>query len=362
MTPSTLIIAEAGVNHNGSLDLALDLVDAAADCGADMVKFQTFSATALVTADAPRAPYQQANTGNTGSQLEMLERLELSHDAHHALLQRCADRGIRFLSTPFDPDSLAFLANDLDLPMLKLGSSELTNGPLLVDAGRTGKSIILSTGMGTLAEVERALGALAFGYSTGVDESPGESAFQRAWTDAKATNALVKKVTILHCTTSYPTPPEGVNLLAIRTLSDTFGLPVGFSDHTPGIAAAAAAVALGAQVIEKHITLDRTLPGPDHQASLEPDEFAAMVEAIRTVESALGDGVKAPQPCEQPNISIARKSLVAATAIEKGAHFDATNLAVMRPGDGRSPFDYWSLVGQSAKRGYAAGELIDGSE
>jgi N-acetylneuraminate synthase len=362
MTTPTLVIAEAGVNHNGSLDLALDLVDAAAECGADMVKFQTFSAKALVTASAPRAAYQEANTGDAGSQLQMLERLELTRESHHALLERCAARGIRFLSTPFDPGSLAFLAGEMALPVLKLGSSELTNAPLLVDAGRTGRGVILSTGMGTLAEVERALGALAFGYHAPVDAEPNDAAFSDAWSKARDAGSLAEKVTILHCTTAYPTPPDGVNLMAIRTLRDAFGLPVGFSDHTTGTAAAVAAVALGATTVEKHITLDRNLPGPDHKASLEPPAFKALVDGIRTTETAMGDGIKAPLACELPNVPIARKSLVARRAISAGTEFDAGNLVVMRPGDGRSPFDYWSLIGRPAKRDYAPGDLIDASE
>ncbi|MEQ8443916.1 MAG: N-acetylneuraminate synthase [Alphaproteobacteria bacterium] len=362
MTRKTLIIAEAGVNHNGSLDMAVDLVDAAASCGADMVKFQTFSAKALVTASAPRAPYQETNTGDAGSQLEMLERLELDHAAHQALLRRCAEKGIRFLSTPFDPGSLSFLAHDLDLPVIKLGSSELTNGPLLVDAGRTGKSVILSTGMGTLAEVERALGALAFGYSTDAGAAPEGAAFDDAWADAKRNGSLKGKVTVLHCTTAYPTPPDGVNLSAIATMRDAFDLPIGFSDHTPGIAAATAAVALGASAIEKHITLDRTLPGPDHKASLEPDGFAAMVDAIREVEQVMGTGTKQPHACEEPNIPIARKSVVAAADIPEGAKFTPENLVIMRPGTGRDPFDYWPLIGRRAKRDYIAGDLIGETE
>lgn len=356
------IIAEAGVNHNGSLDIALDLVDAAAETGADIVKFQTFSAKSLVSASAPRAEYQKANTGDSGSQLDMLLKMELSKEDHQAIIDRCAENGIAFLSTPFDPGSLQFLAHELDLDLIKLGSSELTNAPLLVDAGRTGKRFILSTGMGTLAEVEQALGALAFGYDAGPDAMPGDGDFEQAWKQANESGALRDKISILQCTTAYPTPPKDANLRAMTVIADHFDLPVGFSDHTNGLAVSTAAVAMGATVIEKHLTLDRNMPGPDHKASLEPTDFRALVDAIRCVEDAFGDGDKKPRDSELPNIAIARKSLHAGQEIAAGDRFSTDNLIVMRPGDGRSPYDYWSLLGKTAKRAYRAGDPIDDEE
>lgn len=358
MTPKVTIIAEAGVNHNGSLDLALDLVDAASDAGADLVKFQTFRAVDLVTASAPRAEYQESNTGDSGSQLEMLQQLELSHEDHYRLIERCKERGIGFLSTPFDPASLDFLVHDLDLPIVKLGSSELTNAPLLVAAGRSGKQFILSTGMGTLDEVEAALGALSFGYNAPLDHVPGGTEFQSAWAEAKSDGSLQNRVSILHCTTAYPTPAESVNLSAISTIRDAFGLPVGFSDHTTGAAAACASIALGARIVEKHITLDKSMPGPDHKASLEPDEFFDLVQSIRFVATALGDGIKKPQVSEEPNMPIARKSLVAAMNIAKGDEFTDKNVVVMRPGTGLSPFEYWDCMGKTSLKSYRVGDVI----
>jgi len=307
---SVYIIAEAGVNHNGSLDMALQLVDAAASTGADAVKFQTFRADRLVKRDAPKAEYQKQTTGTDESQYEMLQRLELPREAHFALLDRCAARGIDFLSTPFDEESLDFLADELGLKTIKLGSGEVTNGPLLLRAARKGVSVILSTGMSTLGEVETALSCLAFGY-TKVDESPSLEAFLATYASDEGREALSRRVTLLHCTTEYPAPFEDVNLRSMLTMERAFALPVGYSDHTEGIAVSVAAVALGASVIEKHFTLDRALPGPDHRASLEPGKLAEMVRSVRQVESALGSGLKAPSPSERMNRKIVRKSLVA---------------------------------------------------
>jgi N-acetylneuraminate synthase len=331
---SVFVIAEAGVNHNGSLDLALELVDVAAAAGADAVKFQTFRAAALATAGAGKAAYQERTTGE-GSQRAMLERLELDEAAHRALADRAEARGIEFMSAPFDHESLDLLVR-LGVRRLKLGSGELTNGPLLEAAARTGLPLILSTGMATLEEVTDAVRLV------------------------RAAGAA--DVTVLHCTTEYPAPPGEVNLRAIATMREALGVPVGYSDHTIGVTVTLAAVALGASVIEKHFTTDRTLPGPDHPASLEPAELAELVSTVRTVEEALGDGVKRPTASELPNLAVARKSLVAASPIAAGEAFTTANVAVKRPGTGISPMRIRDVLSRTASRDYAADELLDVAE
>ena len=334
---SLLIIAEAGVNHNGDLALAKGLIDAAAQAGADLVKFQTFSADRLATAGAAKADYQTQTTGGAESQHTMLRRLELTRDMHLALIDHCRQRAIGFLSTAFDTQSLDLLA-ELGLDRFKIPSGEITNLPYLRHVGRLAapadKSVILSTGMATLGEIEAALDIL---------ETAGTP---RA------------RITVLHCNTEYPTPMGDVNLRAMLTLREAFQVPVGYSDHTPGIEVPIAAVALGATVIEKHLTLDRTLPGPDQQASLEPDEFAAMVRAIRNIQQALGDGIKRPSPSEAKNKPIARKSLVAAVPIRAGEPFTPANITAKRPGTGLSPMRWDEVIGRPATRDFAADELI----
>jgi N-acetylneuraminate synthase len=354
-----MIIAEAGVNHNGSLEAALELVDAAAAARADVVKFQTYMPEEVISSRAPKAEYALRTTDAAESQLDMARRIWLPYEAFHTIAARCRERGIAFLSTPFDLPSLDFLAEGMKLETIKLPSGEITNAPLLLRAARTGRRLIVSTGMASLAEVEAALGVLAFGYTT-PNESPYAAAFPAAFASEKGRAALAAHVTLLHCTTEYPSPAGDANLRAMATLRAAFGLPVGLSDHTKGIAVPVAAVALGASAIEKHFTLSRDLPGPDHKASLEPAELAEMVAAIRDVEAALGDGVKVPRPSEIGNIPIARKSLVARRAIAKGERFDELNLAVKRPGDGVSPMHYWDWLGRVAARDYAADEKIDG--
>jgi N-acetylneuraminate synthase len=358
MRDRVFIIAEAGVNHNGSLEMARQLVDVAASAGADAVKFQTFSADALVTRSARKANYQQQTTDPEESQHSMLRRLELSEASHRQLISQCDARGIQFLSTPFDLQSLSILADRLDRPRIKLGSGEVTNGPLLLAAARTGRRIILSTGMATLEEVKSALGVLAFGYS-GRSEAPSAAVFTAAFEHLESRARLAEKVVLLHCTTEYPAPFEDVNLRAIDTLRSSFGLPVGYSDHTPGIEMAIAAAARGAAVIEKHFTLDRSLPGPDHPASLEPAELDQMVRAVRHVEVALGDGVKAPRPSEIGNMRVARKSIVAARTIAAGELLDNSNLTVKRPGHGISPMNWWKVQGTRARRSYSQDEEIE---
>ncbi len=354
-----IVIAEAGVNHNGSLEAALALVDAAAAAGADVVKFQTFRADALASSSAPKAAYQARLTEPNESQVEMLRRLELSVEAHRAIVAHCAKRSIRFLSSAFDLASLSLLVDELRLDELKLGSGEVTNAPLLLAAARTSCRLILSTGMSSLAEIEQALGVIAFALMNRGNAAPGRAAFARALSEPAAWAALRKRVTLLHCTSEYPAPIADTNLRAMETIRTAFGLTVGYSDHTEGIAISIAAVARGAAVIEKHLTLDRDLPGPDHAASLEPEEFHQLVKAIRTVESAMGNGIKQPTVGELANRIAARKSLITASAIAKGQEFTVENVTVKRPGTGRSPMEYWSTMGIVAERGYAIGEPLD---
>jgi N,N'-diacetyllegionaminate synthase len=330
----TLIIAEAGVNHNGDLQMARRLVDAAAEAGADFVKFQTFKADRLVTRQAAKADYQRQLTADDESQYEMIRRLELTPEMHVDLIAHCASQGIRFLSTGFDIESLDLLAG-FDMPIFKVPSGEITNLPYLQHMGRLGKPVILSTGMADMAEIRAALEAL-----------------EEAGTPRQA-------ITVLHCNTEYPTPMRDVNLRAMLSIRDAFGVQVGYSDHTAGIEVSLAAVALGATVIEKHFTLDRQLPGPDHQASLEPDELKALVTGIRNIEQALGDGVKRPSVSEAKNIAIVRKSLVAVRSIREGEPFTQENLGVKRPGTGVSPMRLDEVLGRFAKRDFQPDELIE---
>jgi N,N'-diacetyllegionaminate synthase len=330
----TLIIAEAGVNHNGDPAMARALINAAADAGADLVKFQTFRADRLVTASAPKAQYQLQTTPVEESQHAMIRQLELSEAMHEDLLARCHARGIGFFSTAFDLESLDYLMR-LGMPRIKVPSGEITNLPYLRRVGSYGKPVLLSTGMSKLGEIEAAIDVL---------EGAGT---------ARAA------VTVLHCNTEYPVPMDEVNLRAMLAIRDAFGVAVGFSDHTEGCEAAIAAVAMGATVIEKHFTLDRTLPGPDHRASLAPDQLALLVRSIRNVEKALGDGIKRPGPSERRNLAVARKSLVAARAIARGEPFSEQNLAVKRPGTGISPMRIDELIGKPARRDYLPDELID---
>ena len=331
---STLVIAEAGVNHNGDRATALSLVDAASSCGADIVKFQTFTSDQLVTQNAAKAEYQKVTTGNTETQFEMLRKLELRHEDYLALIARCQERGIGFLSTGFDIGDVDMLVG-LGIDRIKIPSGEITNLPYLRHIGGLGLPTILSTGMADLEEVRNALDVLlAYGSSS-------------------------SDVTILHCTTDYPAVMGDVNLQAMVTMRDAFGVEVGYSDHTLGHEVAVAAVALGAVVIEKHLTLDRESAGPDHAASLEPEEFANMVRAIRNIEIALGDGIKRPQSSEFANMAVARKSLVASERIQEGEAFTSMNISAKRPGSGLSPMLWDEVLGQKATREYAPNEMIE---
>lgn len=326
-----LIIAEAGVNHNGSLARAKEMALAAKRAGADIVKYQTAVPEQVVSKFAEKADYQKAQTGEGESQLEMVRRIHFGFDAHRELAAYCKEIGIQYLSTPFDLASIDFLAT-LDMPVWKIPSGEITNLPYLEKVAALKKPLILSTGMSALSEIEDALRVLEEGGS--------------------------EDITLLHCNTEYPTPMRDVNLLAMRDLREQFGLPVGFSDHTLGIEADIAAAALGACVIEKHFTLDRTLEGPDHKASLEPEELAAMVRAVRNVELALGDGKKRVTESEAKNRPIARKSIVAKRAIRAGETFSEENLTTKRPGDGVSPMRWHEVLGKTAKRDFAEDEKI----
>ena len=334
MTNKILIIAEAGVNHNGDISLAKQLIDVAAEAGADLVKFQTFNADRLVTRTAKKANYQNQTTDGAESQHEMLSRLELTEAMHLELIAHCEMRNIGFLSTGFDIESIDLLLN-LGQECFKVPSGEITNLPYLRHIGRLEKSVILSTGMSTLGDIEAALAVL---------ENAG----------TPRTN-----ITILHCTTEYPTPMAEVNLRAMQSIHKAFGTAVGYSDHTQGIEVAIAAVAMGAVVIEKHFTLDRNLPGPDHQASLEPFELAAMVRAIHNIEAALGDGIKRLTPSEVRNKSIARKSLIANRDIKAGELFTTENITTKRPGTGISPMQWNEVLGRVARRDFLVDELIE---
>jgi len=328
----TIIIAEAGVNHNGDLDTAKRLVDAAAEAGADYVKFQTFKAAKLVSRNAQKADYQNTNTGNsTESQLEMLQKLELSEADHYLLLDYCRQKGINFFSTAFDLDSLGFL-HTLGLKLFKVPSGEITNLPYLEKVAQLAEEIIISTGMSTMNEIGDAIAVLQ--------------------------KQSAAKITVLHCNTEYPTPFADVNLLAMNSIRQKFDVSVGYSDHTTGIEVPIAAVTLGAEIIEKHFTLDKTLPGPDHAASLEPAELKAMVTCIRNIEKALGGTTKEPSGSEQKNIVIARKSIHLVNDKSKGEVIKETDLEMLRPGDGISPMLFRSVVGKTSSRDLPAGHKL----
>lgn len=325
------IIAEAGVNHNGSFELAHKLVDAAKTAGVDCIKFQTFKSKSLVSHTAQKADYQKDMTGD-GSQVDMLTKLELSYDEFLKLKEYCDKIDITFLSTPFDFDSIEFL-NSMDMPFWKIPSGEVINLPYLLALAKTRKPVVMSTGMCEMDEIEAAIKVLRENGT--------------------------KEIKLLHCNTEYPTPFEDVNLRAMQTMKDVFGLEVGYSDHTKGIEVPVAAVALGATVIEKHFTLDRNMEGPDHKASLEPDELAKMVQSIRHIEKALGSGEKTPSPSEKKNIAVARKSIVAKKMIKAGDELNEYNITVKRPGTGISPMKWFDVIGTKAVRDFQEDELIE---
>tara|TARA_R110002012_G_scaffold160502_3_gene322415 strand:- start:16106 stop:17179 length:1074 start_codon:yes stop_codon:yes gene_type:complete len=355
-TQATYIIAEAGVNHNGDRQRAFALVDAAADSGADAVKFQTFNAKRLAAASAPKAAYQQQTTNANEGQLEMLQALELPLEWHNELQAHAHKRNIEFISTAFDIQSLTFLET-LDIPFYKVPSGELTNGPLLWAFARTRKPLVISTGMATLSEVEQGLAVVCHALT---QEQPPSSLKEiwQCWSEPEARAALIENVSLLHCTSQYPTPMHEVNLKAMDSLSDAFGLPVGYSDHTQGILIPVAAVARGATIIEKHFTLDRQLPGPDHKASLEPHELTRMVQDIRDINLALGNRQKAPQASEWDTRQAARQNLVASAPIRQGEVFTKDNITTARAGHGELAMAYWDRLGQIAAKDFQAGDAL----
>ncbi len=354
----TLIVAEAGVNHNGDLNMARELIAYAADAGADFVKFQTYKASNLASRSVPKARYQQRTTAASENQFDMLSRLELTLEMHHSLVDRCKECGIKFLSTAFDLDSLVFLRDKIKLETLKLGSGELTNAPLLLMASRTDMHIILSTGMGSLAEVEEALGVIAFGLMNNCNPS-SRADFASVLLQPEAWLKLKERVTLLHCTTEYPADISDTNLNAMETMRLAFGLDVGYSDHSEGSAMSIAAVALGACIIEKHFTLDSSLPGPDHAASIEPKELVKLVSDIRDVEVGLGSGIKQPSAAEVRNRIVVRKSLHANRGISAGKQFLEKDLIALRPSNGPSPMSFWDYCGKLSDKNYKKGEMLD---
>ena len=327
----TFIIAEAGVNHNGDIEIAKKMIDAASVAGADAVKFQTFKAERIVSINAPKAEYQIENTNNTESQYQMLKKLEIDKETHLELMEYCKEKNIMFLSTPFDIDSVRMLM-ELGIEIIKIPSGEITNLPYLREVAKQKKKVILSTGMSNMQEVKDAVGILR---QNGTED-----------------------ITVLHCNTQYPTPMEDVNLRAMISMGKELELPVGYSDHTQGIEVPIAAVAMGATVIEKHFTLDKTMEGPDHKASLEPEELRKMVKSIRNIEKALGDGIKTISESEKDNLSIVRKSIVASCRIEKGELFTEKNLTVKRPGNGISPMKWDEIIGKVSDKTYEVDEVI----
>jgi len=345
----TLIIAEAGVNHNGSIDAAFEMVDVAANAGVDFIKFQTFSAEKIVTNTAKKARYQIETTDSSETQFQMLKKLELSDENHLKLMVHCKKMGVQFLSTPFDLDSLSFLVNTCGVSQLKISSGDITNGPLL----------LASTGMSDMDEIERALQVLAYGYLH-KNEPKNSAEIQEIFRGRDVNRVLSSKITLLQCTSEYPAPFNELNLKAMASMRNRFQIDVGLSDHSVGVAVPLAAVALGAKIIEKHFTLSKDQKGPDHQASLDPLELKTMVRSIREVEMALGSALKEPTPSEIKNRVFFRKSLVSATDLTKGSEWNSRNLIAKRPGSGISPMKYWDYLNVKADRDYSADEVIDG--
>lgn len=354
----TYIIAEAGVNHNGDFKLAKELVKVASECGADAVKFQTFKADKLTTKNVQKAKYQSENNPETSTQKEMLKQLELTNKEFVALSMECAKHQIDFLTTCFDKDSLSVICEKTNPKLLKIGSGDLTNLPLIIEHAKTGRDIIISTGMATFADIEDALAALAFGYLSDVDDIESYAWLKQNYYTAATLHKIKDKVTILHCVTDYPARHEDLNLDAIRQLKSVYDFKVGYSDHSLGIEACCAALTLGATCLEKHLTLDKKMPGPDHAASASPDEFKMLVDAVRNLEKSLVPGVKAPTERERANIKVARTYLVASEDISKGEVYTKDNLTVKRAGKGILPSLYWDMLGSKAKANHKADDSI----
>ena len=355
---SIYIIAEAGVNHNGSMSMAFELIHAAHECGADAVKFQTFKTEKLVTRDARKASYQNENDSSTSSQSEMLKQLELTDVQFIELSEECKRVGIDFLTTCFDSSSLEVICRETRLKKLKIGSGDITNLPLIIDHSRTGLDIIISTGMSTMSEIEDALAAIAFGHSTKSGNPENYDWLKLNYFTEDKIARIRDKVTILHCVTDYPASHEDLNLNAIKIIQQAYGINTGYSDHTLGLEACCAAVALGATCLEKHLTLDPSLPGPDHKASAAPEDFKALVTATRNIEKSMIPLIKSPTVRERSNLEVARKYLVAAIDISEGECFTAENVDIKRSKIGISPQLYWDVIGKSAKRNFSQGESI----
>ena len=354
------VIAEIGVNHNGSVELAKELILKAKDCGADAVKFQTFKAEEVLSDQADMAAYQKTNTGKNSSQLEMVKKLELSFDDTRKLRDFSEEHGITFISTPFDNDSLDFLANELDVPFLKASSADISNLPFLYRIALTGKPVVLSTGTASLGDIEKALSVFTYVIEYGNTELPSVEKLRLSYAKQANRRALKDKVVILHCVTQYPATVEGSNLLSISTIQHAFGLNVGYSDHTLNEYTAIAAVALGATIFEKHITLDKNMDGPDHAASMETADFMKYVSALRGIKLGLGDGIKFMQEQEKDNFSLVRRSLVARNVIRKGDVFSEQNIAAKRAGKVQLlPEQLWELLGTFASKDYNVNDLIE---
>ncbi len=356
---STYIIAEAGVNHNGDLDKAIEMVKVASGFGADAIKFQSFKASRMVTKNVQKAKYQKLNTNKLDNQYTMIKELELTSNMHEKIINECNKQNIEFLSTPFDIESLNMLANDFGIKKIKISSGDITNAPLLVNTGYLADEIILSTGMSDLNDINNGLKAISFGLLNFIYDECNTKMLNKAFTEFKKNKLLRKKIKLLHCTTEYPAPLKEANLKAIETLKKKYNVQIGYSDHTNGINTSLAAVALGAEIIEKHFTLNKSLKGPDHKASLNPKEFRLMVKGIREVEKTIGNGKKMISPSETKNINIARKFLVASSMIKKGEKFSKNNITCKRSGGGISPFDFWKLIKGKSKRNYEYDDVID---
>ena len=350
------IVAEAGVNHNGSAKKALELVDAAVYAGADAVKFQTYKTEQYVTKRAEKAQYQKNTTGINEGQFEMIKNLELNYDVYFELQKKCLKNNIKFLSTAFDHESLNFLVTKLNLETLKIPSGEITNGPYLLEHAKYKKKMIVSTGMTTLDEIETSLGVIAFGLLK--KSNPNTKSFQDTYNSDEGKKILNEYVTLLHCTSNYPADFSEINLDAMIELKNKFNLPVGYSDHSEGTLVSIAASAMGAKYIEKHFTLDKRLPGPDHLASLEPDELKLMVNSIRDIEIIKGSKIKKPQSSEIENQKVVRRSIVATNKINKGEIFNENNIGLKRPASGKSPMQYWELIGKISHKNYNTDDNI----
>jgi N-acetylneuraminate synthase len=353
-----LIIAEAGVNHNGSLDLAKKLVDIAVEAKADIIKFQTFNTELCISKNVEKALYQKKSTDNDETQYEMVKKLELSYSEYLEVRNYCLHKGIQFISTAFDLPSLDFLSQELNVPFLKIPSGDVLNGPLLLNAAKTGKKIILSTGMCSLGDIEMALGVLAFGYMNDKTAKPSLELFKSSYYSDLGRKFLKENVTLLHCTTEYPAPFNEINLKVMNTLKVAFDLNVGLSDHSEGIIVPIGAVAMGAQVIEKHFTIDKNMDGPDHKASLNPSELKNMIQSIRKIEESLGETIKIPRSSEQKNMKIAKKTLVSTRKIKKGEILKEMDITFKRAGGGIDPIHYWNMIGSKALKNYNIDDVI----